>query len=99
MLFRQGDVLIAAIPSIPEQARRLPHSTLAEGEATGHTHRIDEAGGAELFDSAGTLYLRVFADSATVVHQEHGPIALPRGNYRVWQQREYSPTAIRRVVD
>jgi hypothetical protein len=99
MLWRQGDVLIAATSSIPEQARRVPHCTLAEGEATGHTHRIDEAGGAELFEKAGTLYLQVFADSATVVHQEHGPITLARGTYRVWQQREYSPGAVRRVTD
>ena len=28
-----------------------------------------------------------------------GPIALARGTYRVWGQREYSPEAIRRVLD
>ena len=31
--------------------------------------------------------------------KEHGPITLPRGTYRVWQQREYSPEAIRIVMD
>jgi hypothetical protein len=41
----------------------------------------------------------VLADSATVTHEEHGPITLPRGTYRVWRQREYSPEAIRVVRD
>jgi hypothetical protein len=45
------------------------------------------------------LYLRVLAERATVVHQEHGPIVLPQGAYRVWRQREYTPQGIRRVVD
>jgi hypothetical protein len=33
------------------------------------------------------------------VHEEHRPIELPIGVYRVWQQREYTPTAIRTVLD
>ena len=33
----------------------------------------------------------VTADSARIIHQEHAPILLPRGTYRVWQQREYTP--------
>jgi hypothetical protein len=34
-----------------------------------------------------------------VIHEEHQPITLEPGIYRVWQQREYTPEAIRRVVD
>jgi hypothetical protein len=45
------------------------------------------------------LFLHVLADAAAIVHQEHGPIALPRGTYRVWGQREYIPRGIRNVVD
>ena len=78
---------------------RKHHCVLAEGEVTGHTHRIEEPGAAELLECGGTLYLRVIADRATVVHQEHRPLALPHGEYRVWQQREYTPQAIRTVAD
>lgn len=39
------------------------------------------------------------ASGATFVHQEHGPITLPPGNYRVQIQREYSPEEIRNVAD
>jgi hypothetical protein len=56
-------------------------------------------GTARVFSHSTSLYLEVLADRATVVHEEHGPITLPRGLYRVWQQREYSPEAIRVVRD
>jgi hypothetical protein len=47
----------------------------------------------------GELYVQVTALTATVVHEEHRPIVLARGLYRVWTQREYTPRAIRKVVD
>jgi hypothetical protein len=54
---------------------------------------------AEVLEAGEDLFLRVLADAATVIHQEHGPIMLPRGTYRIWGQREYSPEALRRVLD
>jgi hypothetical protein len=98
-LYRHGDVLVAAIEGIPPKAVKRPHLVLAEGEITGHLHRIAEPASAELYQENGQMYLRVVADHATLVHAEHGPIDLPRGDYRVWRQREYSPQAIRVVRD
>jgi hypothetical protein len=91
--------LIAAVEVIPRGAQLRPNCVLAEGEATGHSHRVEPYGAAELFSVAGSLYLRVLAGQAVVVHQEHGPITLSKGEYRVWQQREYSPQSIRPVGD
>src|SRR4051812_25914431 len=99
MLWRQGDVFIARVPAIPAGACPRPHCVLAEGEVTGHSHRVKEAGVARMWAGGASLYLEVTADRATVCHEEHGPIALERGTYRVWQQREYSPEAIRTVRD
>jgi hypothetical protein len=99
MLWRHGDVLIAATGSIPQEARRRPTSVLVWGELTGHSHRIAAPETAELWEHGETLYLNVLAGTATVIHEEHKPITLPRGFYRVWTQREYAPRAIRRVVD
>lgn len=93
-MWRQGDVFIAEVGLIPAEARRLPHCVLAEGELTGHSHRIDEQGVAELYEHQNQKYLRVTAIVATVVHQEHGPIQLPQGRYRVWMQREFDPSAL-----
>lgn len=98
-MWRQGDVFIAPIPTIPADAQPRPHCVLAEGEVTGHSHRVKESGVARLFARAGSLFLEVTAVQATVAHEEHGPVTLPRGTYRVWQQREYSPEAIRVVRD
>jgi hypothetical protein len=99
-LYRHGDLLVQTAAEIPGEARQLQHLTLAEGELTGHSHRIAEKGAAVLFEAfPRSLYLRVTADQATLVHQEHGPIVLARGLYRVWRQREYSPQEIRVVRD
>jgi hypothetical protein len=98
-MWRQGDILIAAVAAIPRGATRRANCVLAEGELTGHSHRIDQPAAAELFEHKGMLYLRVLAHEAEVAHQEHGPITLPQGVYAVWRQREYSPQAIRTVTD
>ncbi|HEY1379146.1 MAG TPA: hypothetical protein VGF55_20255 [Gemmataceae bacterium] len=99
MLWRQGDVFIATVPAVPADAIPRPHCVLAEGEVTGHSHRVDQPGAARLFAHPTAMYLEVTAAAATIVHQEHSPVTLPRGVYRVWRQREYSPEAIRVVRD
>ncbi len=98
-MWRHGDVLIAAVEAIPAGAKALPHCVLAEGELTGHCHRIEGSGVAELLELGGERFLRVEAESARLVHEEHRTITLPRGLYRVWQQREYTPRAIVTVRD
>ena len=98
-LYRHGDLLVADVPKIPEGARPLAHLVLATGELTGHAHRIAEPDAARLFRAGEDLYLCVTGEQATLVHQEHGPISLARGTYRVWRQREYTPRAIREVRD
>ena len=97
-MWRHGDVLIAAADTLPREAKRRHSTVLVHGELTGHSHRLEEPAAGELWDANGVLFLRVTAPSVRVIHQEHAPITLPRGTYRVWQQREYSPEAIRRVV-
>ena len=96
-MWRHGDVLVRSIKEIPSEATKRQGSILARGEATGHAHRIQ--GKCELFESKGTLYLQILDDEVELVHEEHKTIVLPKGKYRVWQQREYSPTEIRRVMD
>lgn len=103
-MWRQGDVFISGLDSIPDPVRarpELPHATLVHGEVTGHSHRIEDPGAARLFAGfqPGEIFLEVTAETTRVVHEEHGPIELKRGFYRVWRQREYSPEAIRHVYD
>ena len=98
-MWRQGDVFIIPVRSVPAGAKPRPGGVLVEGEMTGHSHRVADLRAAAVLEAGGELFLRVSADAATIVHQEHGPITLSRGTYRVWGQREYSPEAIRRVLD
>ncbi len=104
MLYRHGDVLVQKVDEIPQTAKKARHVTLAEGEVTGHSHRIKEPGAAELFvhnkGRADELrYLSVNHEIATLIHQEHGAIELPGGIYKVWRQREYTPERIITVRD
>jgi hypothetical protein len=95
---RQGDVLI--IPSdTAATGTKLPHLTLAEGEVTGHRHRISN-GDAELFERDGVLlYLKVLSPTALLIHEEHAQITIPQGNWEIRIQREYKPEGWRYVVD
>ncbi len=93
---RQGDVLLKSTDNI--KGHKLPHLTLAEGEVTGHSHRISK-GQAELYQKGDILYLKVLSETATLTHEEHKAIPIPQGNWRVKIQREYEPKGWRYVSD
>lgn len=94
-LFRQGDVLIERLPSMPE-IRTVAvepvdgRHVLARGEKTGHHHSIPAEGAVMEVSDARNVFLRIMTPTA-VVHQEHEPIPLAPGTYRVWMQRTYEP--------
>jgi hypothetical protein len=92
MLFRQGDIYIESVRCVPDGAVKRLGTILVEGELTGHSHRIRDLRTANVFEAGDQLYVDVLAERAEVVHEEHGTIALNRGIYRVWRQREYDPT-------
>lgn len=102
-VYRQGDVLLKQVRSIPADATKTEikdRVVLAFGEVTGHAHAIEELESVEVFVKAdGTMYLKVSKDGADLRHEEHGTITLPAGNYERVLQREYSPEAIRNVQD
>ncbi len=94
---RQGDVLFTAIsrdelpPDLVERKSRV----VVEGEVTGHAHRLVE--GRVLVATLGAMYLEVL-HATQVVHEEHNPITLSPGYYRITQQREYVAPDIDRLV-
>lgn len=101
---RQGDVILISVKQPvsatepQELGKKLPHLRLAEGEVTGHSHRIS-GGEAQLYEREGTLYLRVLSETATLTHEEHQAIQIPQGNWMVKIQREYEPDGWRYVAD
>ena len=106
-MYRQGDVLVVPVPPqalptdlMPAPRDRRNRMVLALGEATGHAHVVTGDGVALLCppDDPGQLYL-VIEGYGRLGHDEHGPIALGPGSYRVVRQREYIPGAVRPVAD
>lgn len=96
---RQGDViLIPDTAPTPALGQKQSHLVLAEGEVTGHAHRIS-AGEAELYEREGILYLRVLSETALLTHEEHHAITVPQGDWVVRIQREYEPAGWRYVAD
>lgn len=97
-LFRHGDVLIQTAGEVPADAQAVSGHILVRGELSGHAHRLEHPDAGALFRSPASLWLELVAPTR-LLHEEHAPIPLEPGVYRVWQQREYSPREIRTVVD
>ena len=58
-VYRHGDVLISPVEEIPDHAVKQPDLVLARGEVTGHAHRVETDGMAELYEHETVLYLRI----------------------------------------
>lgn len=116
-MYRQGDVLLEKLNSLPERDRTSETLLVrGEGRNHGHFIKgnaveILNAESNELTSGGGlvTQYLNI-AEEASLEHllidsgewtQEHNPILIPPGKYRVIKQREYNPysKAIRAVRD
>ena len=97
-LWRQGDVFIIPTDQLPSDLSA-HRPVLAEGEVTGHAHRLANPKAGQVFRGKSGLFLKVHAAEATIEHEEHGPVTVPQGNYIVRIQREYHPREIRRVID
>ncbi|OII69471.1 MULTISPECIES: hypothetical protein [unclassified Streptomyces] len=108
-MYRQGDVLIvpvaeSAVPPHVADTAEVPRDprgrmVLALGEVTGHAHAV--VGPGRLVREPGPFGPMVLhlPDGGRVVHEEHAPIPLPKGWYRVVRQREYVPGSVRIVAD
>ena len=104
--YRQGDVCLIAVKSIPaDAAPQEPNGRkviLALGEATGHHHRfefLDATQNVRLHVAhGGARYLHV-ETPAQLLHEEHSTVRVPAGDYVLPRQVEYTPAALRNVAD
>jgi hypothetical protein len=96
---QQGDVLLNSV-DYEIKGKKLDHLILAEGEATGHHHQI-VSGLGQLIMMDKIMHLQVFSETALLKHEEHKPIVIPKGNWKINTVREYDPfeNEIRRVQD
>lgn len=104
-LIQQGDVLLFKLDVNEIDGKKLKPTSrghvLAEGEVTGHAHRISDAMSELVEAEDGTLYLQVKEDGAEVEHEEHHKVKLDKGLYRVGRVVEVDPyeETIRQVAD
>ena len=95
---QQGDVNIEST-QIPQEAVKITSNVIAQGEATGHAHRLE--GDAYLLELGDRIFINVLSGNARVIHEEHGPITLPPGQYEtsiVYEMDHFAHEA-RQVMD
>lgn len=93
-MFRQGDLLIKLVDSIPEDAKKVVSGVILYGESTGHKHRLV---GGDVMTLGESIFLSV-GSKAKIVHEEHKPINLMKGKYAVIRQKEYQSKDMTKLV-
>ncbi len=102
--FQQGDILIEAFDKIPANTKKVEATgrgyVLFEGDVTGHAHAIEKVADVDFLEKDGVFYI-VNKKPAVVTHEEHKPITIPAGSWRVRGVQEYDHFAeeARRVID
>ena len=88
---QHGDVLLGKIDRLPvgvvEVDRKNGIIVVMDGEATGHRHTVKDRG-AILYELKGDLYLGA-TEPITIHHDEHNPLTVPIGIYKIVQVKEY----------
>lgn len=102
-----GDVILFMVTGTPEGFETMkpePMNALAYGELSGHLHQVQGRCGIDfdlrVNEQTKERHLRV-VNPVLLKHQEHSPIKLPPGDYKIGIQREYDPfeQIIREVAD
>lgn len=97
---RQGDIFIERVEKsdFPDELVALRPDTdgsfvIAEGEATGHHHRLstDGEGGLAVLeaDDDNDRWVTISAPLAELTHDEHDTLELDEGDYHMYHQREH----------
>jgi hypothetical protein len=94
---RHGDVDIVCVASLPKDAVKISSVatyTAAEGEITGHSHKVDvlrRGAKLEVWEQGGMRFLIVPSGGATITHQEHHEQTINPGIYKISIETEYDP--------
>lgn len=100
---QQGDTIYQKLDSLPHGLNRVERKSgaviIAEGEHTGHAHRIFDAE-TFLFELNGKRYLEN-KKPVTVTHEEHHPITIPSGIWElgIVREKDWLSGMVRKVID
>jgi len=106
MQIQQGDVLLEKIEVMPNDVKVINPTekgyVLAEGEATGHAHRITEIDSniCQLYEKDGALYVKALKP-VVLKHEEHKQITIEEGIWKIGKVNEYDYISkiTKKVVD
>jgi hypothetical protein len=98
--YRQGDVLLTKISKLPYEEKQLKkvkpehgRLILARGEVTGHHHSVAASKSSSLLAGPNEeMFLLIQEGEKLLEHQEHNPVQLKEGVYKVTRQRQYNPS-------
>jgi hypothetical protein len=94
---RHGDVVIVRDESVESDGKD-KSGVLADGEATGHAHRVSRAVVQGVVNSLVQRAITV-KRAEKVDHEEHVASPLPKGTYRSGIQAQWTPEGLKRVID
>lgn len=96
---RHGDVILEKVNDIPKGKKKEVKSiVLAEGEVTGHKHILS---GEQILvtENKDSRFIETLSDTK-LVHEEHNTLDIPKGQYKVYIQREVDlANEVRQVMD
>jgi hypothetical protein len=109
-IFAQGDLLLERVADcVPSGIieDNIEGVVLAEGEESGHRHAIrehvtrfrDERLARDIPAGLYLGHVQIASEYARLMHEEHAPLVLARGTYRVRRQRELGPRDARVLPD
>ena len=95
----QGDVPLTKVDSLPKGLEKVAPQgdrfILREGEATGHKHSVPTKNATLYIDEHGEMFYEVKdqmeLEHDSITHQEHKPVILDPGIYKVGHVKEYDP--------
>ena len=103
--YRQGDLIIKEVESIPKGLEVKDDLVLIKGSSTGNNHVLENGKIYPKEDEMLQGYFILDKDTK-LIHQtkdgkkgEHKTITLPKGKYAYYRQREYLPNSYTLVED
>jgi len=95
---RNGDVILTKVSEIKGKQVMKQEEILAEGEVTGHFHRL-QSKQMLVSEQDGQRFVELKEDGK-LTHQEHDTLIIPSGKYQVLIQREVDLLGeVRQVMD
>lgn len=84
---RQGDVYAEAIAALPKGLKKKKDNVIVHSDSTLHDHTLKS--GNVFVNKKGDLFLEAPRKTQIVHTEDHDPVDLPKGVYKIIRQRQY----------